>query len=401
MTKKEKVTLVFNWTRNIIIQVPMIVFFTFVFGAVYSNTFVNKIPMVIVDHDNSSTSRTIIKQFDESQGFKITEYANSDSEMQELILRKEVSAGLVIPKSFGKNISEQDAPKTLFVVDGTNLVVGNNAFAYGSEILNTLNAGVQLKVLEAKGMVPYEAMKTLTSMNFVQRTVYDPQMSYMKYLMFGIIGIMIQQTILSVLAPMLIEDKRKMMGIKLRSKAGIKWIGRLVAQITMVTMLAIIGFTSCFYVIGKYYNLPLRGTVLNNLILLLIFIVDIIAVCFVLAAIFRQILPCVQLCMFLSVPSILTCGYVWPAFMMPTGLIEKVNLVWPIGAFINPLRAINIKGTDYQGILPYIKSGLLYAAIWIPIGIGFYIFRIYIDKVIQKKKAELKRGQTPGVICKI
>ncbi|MGH4139580.1 ABC transporter permease [Clostridium sp.] len=388
MTKKEKVTLVLNWTKNILIQIPLIVFFTFAFGTVYSNTFVDKIPMVIVDYDNSSTSRTIIKQFDESQGFKITEYANSDSEMRELILRKKVSAGLVIPKYFKKNISDQDAPKTLFVVDGTNLVVGNNAFAYGSEILNTLNAGVQLKVLEGKGMVPYEAMKSLTSMNFVQRTVYDPQMSYMKYLMFGIIGIMIQQTVLSVLAPMLIEDKRKMVNIKLRSKAGIIWLGRVVAQITMVIILAIIGFTSCFYVICKYYNLPLRGSVQNNLILLLVFILDIIAVCFVLASIFRKVLPCVQLCMFLSVPSILTCGYVWPAFMMPTGLIEKVNLVWPIGAFINPLRDINIKGTDYLGILPYIKSGLRYAAIWIPIGIGFYIFRIYMDKLIEKKKAK-------------
>ena len=273
----------------------------------------------------------------------------------------------------------------------TNLVIGNNAFAYGSEILNTLNAGVQIKVLEGKGMNSFEAGKAVTSMNFVQRMVYDPQMSYMKYLMYGIIGIMIQQTILQVLAPVLIDDKRKLVKLDFKSREWKRCLIGIAKKVLIVSSLSVIGATLCFYTICKYFNLPLRGAIMNNYILLIIFIVDMIGVTFFFAGLFRQVLPCVQLCMFLSVPSILTCGYAWPEIMMPAGLFNKVNLIWPLGCFINPMRAINLKGTGILTIIPYIKGGLIYAAIWIPLGIGFYSMRIHMDKAIIKKVNELRQ----------
>ena len=131
---------------------------------------------------------------------------------------------------------------------------------------------------------------------------------------------------------------------------------------------------------------------MNNYILLIIFIVDMIAICFFLGGLFRQVLPCVQLCMFLSVPSILTSGYAWPELMLPAGLMDKVNLIWPLGCFINPMRAINMKGTGILSILPYVKGGLIFAAIWVPIGIGFYAIRIHMDKILKKKIENLQQA---------
>ncbi|MCY6372811.1 ABC transporter permease [Clostridium ganghwense] len=386
MSKKEVLKMIIVWIKNSLMLIALPIFFTFVFGKVYSNTFVEEIPMVVLDMDNSSMSRMITKQFKESPGFQIKNYAKSEDELKELITRKEAYAGLIIPKDFEKNVKEMNAPKTLFVVDQTNIVIGNNAFAYGSEILNTLNAGVQLNVLQAKGMKPYEAKKAVTSMSFVQRVLYDPQISYMKYLMFGIIGIMIQQTFLEVLAPSLIEDKKKISNIKLRSLDSLKYLIRILGRILIVTALAFVGFSISFYAACKYFHLPLRGIILYDYVLLLVFILDLIAVSFVFAAIFKEVLPCVQICMFLSVPAILMCGYVWPEYMMPEGLPNIIKMIWPLGYFINPLRDINLKGSGFQVILPYLQGGLHYAAVWLPIGIGLYALRIAIDKWLQNRK---------------
>lgn len=382
------------WIKNIVILILVPIFFTFVFGKVYSKTFVEKIPMVVMDEDNSNISRSVIKQFSESEGFQIVKYTDSESELKEIIDRKKAYVGLVIPKNFEKDVKEMSAPKTLFIVDQTNLVIGNNAFAYGSEILNTLNVGVQLNVLEGKGMNAYTAKKAVTSLSFVQRVLYDPQISYMKYLMFGIIGILLQQTFLEVLAPMLIEDKKKLLEIKFLSSDGLRYLGRIVTRILVISLFSLIQFTSCFYIAGKYFNLPLRGIVLHDYILALIFILNLIAICFVLASIFKEVLPCVQLCLFISIPAILTCGYVWPEFMMPKGLYKIVNTIWPLGSFINPLRDINLKGTDLQGISKYIEGGIRYTTIWLPIGIGLYAISIYIDKFLKNKQSsKLDKGE--------
>lgn len=386
MSKKEVLKMIVVWLKNSLMLIAVPVFFTFVFGNVYSNTFVEKIPMTILDMDNSSMSRMITKQFKESPGFEIINYAKSEEELEELITRKKAYAGLIIPKDFQKNVKEMNAPKTLFIVDQTNFVIGNNAVAYGSEILNTLNAGVQLNVLQGKGMNPYEAKKAVVSMSFVQRVLYDPQISYMKYLMFGIIGIIIQQTFLEVLAPSLIDDKKKILNMKVRSVESLKYLATFLVRILVATAFAFVGFSISFYVACKYFNLPMRGIILYDYILLLVFILDLIAVSFVFAAIFKEVLPCIQICMFLSVPAILTCGYVWPEYMMPDGLANIVKMIWPLGYFINPLRDINLKGTGFQVILPYVQGGLHYAAVWLPIGIGLYVLRICMDKWIQNIK---------------
>ncbi|MBE6067276.1 MAG: ABC transporter permease [Clostridium lundense] len=394
MNKQKILKASITWMKNLIILLVVPIFFTFVFGKVYSKTFVEKIPMVVMDEDNSSISRSIIKQFSESEGFQITKYVDSENELKEIIDRKKAYVGLVIPKDFQKYVKEMSAPKTLFIVDQTNLVIGNNAFAYGSEILNTLNAGVQLNVLEGKGMNAYTAEKAVTSLSFTQRVLYDPQISYMKYLMFGIIGIILQQTFLEVLAPMLIDDKKKLLEIKFLSIDGLKYLGRVTGRILVISLCALLQFTACSYIVGKYFNLPLRGIVLHDYILALIFILNLIAICFVLAAIFKEVLPCVQLCLFISIPAILTCGYVWPEFMMPKGLYKIVNTIWPLGSFINPLRDINLKGTDLQGIYKYIESGLRYTAIWLPIGIGLYAISIAIDKFLKNKQlGKLEKGE--------
>ncbi len=389
MSNKERFLVIFNWVKNVVILIPLIVAFTFIFGNVYSKTFVQQIPMAVMDHDNSTTSRSILRQFDDSEGMKIAYYASSDSEVEELLRTKKVSAGLIIPRNFEEDVKQGNAPKTLYMVDMTNLVIGNNAFAYGSEILNTLNAAVQIQVLEGKGMTAFESMKAATSMNFVQRMVYDPQLSYMKYLMFGIFGIMIQQTILEVLAPILIEDKQRLVNLEYKSKEYKKCVRGVLEKTLIIAACSIVGATLCFFVACKYYNLPLKGSILNNYMLLIIFIINMIAICFFLGGFFREALPCVQLCMFLSVPTILSSGYAWPELMLPAGFMDKVNFIWPLASFINPIRAINLKGTGIISILPYIKAGLIHAAIWIPLGIGFYIFRIHADKLLKKRLREL------------
>lgn len=390
MKNRERFMVIFSWVKNVVILIPLVVAFTFIFGNVYSKTFVTKIPVAVVDHDNSATSRTIIRQFNDSEGLKIEVYADSDSEVQEMIQTKKVSAGLIIPQNFEEDVKKGAAPKTLYLVDMTNIVIGNNAFAYGSEILNTLNAAVQVQVLEGKGMTAYESTKAVTSMYFVQRMIYDPQLSYMKYLLYGIIGIMIQQTILEVLAPILIEDKQKLVRLDYKSPEWNKCIKGVLEKTLIVAACSIVGATLCFVSICKFYNLPLKGNIMNNYILLIIFIINMIAICFFLGGCFRQVLPCVQLCMFLSVPSILTSGYAWPELMLPPGFMNKVNLFWPLGCFINPMRAINMKGTGITSILPYIQGALTFTAIWLPLGLGFYAFRIHMDKHLKKKFRELK-----------
>lgn len=362
------------------------------FALVFSKIFVEQIPMGILDMDNSSTSKTVIKQFEETSRFKVVCYAQSEDELNEAIKTKKVNVGLIVPHDFGKDANTMKAPKTILLIDETNIVIGNNALSYGSEILNTVNAKIQLKVLEANNVVPYAAQKSITSLSFTERILYDPQMSYMRYLLYGLIGAALQQVYIGALAPMLIEEKLNMVKMKLRSREGFRKLAKISIKTLVFAVQAAVGTSLSLYVAGKYFDLPLRGDLIDYFIILAVFILDLTAISFLFSFIFDAVDQCVRFCMFLSVPTFLTAGYVWPDYMMPPHFFSAVKKIWPLVYFINPLKTMNLKGSEFSVILPYIQGGLYYALFWLPIGIGLYLFKIAGFKIVTRKLLKPKEN---------
>lgn len=380
--------------KNIFLLTLGPILFISLLGLTFSKIFVEEIPMAVLDMDNSSVSRNLVKQFKETSKFKVTYYAQSNEELNEAIKSKKVSVGLIIPHNFAKDANAMKAPKTLLLIDETNIVIGNNAMSYGSEILNTVNAGIQLNVLQANGMVPYTAQKSVGSLSFTERILYDPQLSYMRYLLYAMVGAVVQQVYIGALAPALIEEKLSMVKMKLRSKEGVRKLLKISVKVLVFALMAAAGTTGSLYVAGKYFYLPLKGSLVDYFILLAVFLLDLTAVSFIFAFIFDAMDQCVRFSMFLSVPTFLTAGYVWPEYMMPMGFFSVVKKLWPLAYFINPLKTINLKGIDFNVIAPYVQGGIYYALFWLPLGVGLYLFKIFGFKVVQRKLMKPKENAT-------
>ncbi|AKN33478.1 multidrug ABC transporter permease [Clostridium carboxidivorans P7] len=385
MNKQELIKITFAKVKNVGILVLLPIFFTLIFSLVFSKVFVEQIPFGVLDLDNSSTSRTIVRQFEDHPGFKVTYHAGSYDDINEKIKSEKIQAAIIIPKNFGKDVSEMKAPKTILLVNETNIVIGNNALSYGSTILNTLNAKIQLNVLEGNNMMPYLAQQSVSSLSFTERILYDPQLCYGKYLIYGLIAILIQQTYLAVVIPILITEKSNLVKIKLRSKKGIKKMAVVCLRILLSIVFAYIGFILCLYCAGKYFNMPLRGTLINYFRIMTMFIMDLTGVAFVLSFIFNKVPDFNRFSMCLSVPTFLTAGYSWPGYMMPGGFSRIVETLWPVIYAADPLRVISLKGSNMDFLRPYIQQGIHYALVWIPIGILLYLIKIVVLKYMYKK----------------
>lgn len=385
MNKQELIKIIFAKIKNVGILVIVPIFFTFLFSLVFSKVFVEQIPFGVLDLDNSSTSRTIVRQFEDHPGFKVTYHAGSYDDINEKIKSEKIQAAIIIPKDFGKDVSEMKSPKTILLVNGTNIVIGNNALSYGSAILNTLNAKIQLNVLEGNNMMPYVSQQSVGSLSFTERILYDPQLCYGKYLIYGLIAILIQQTYLAVLTPILITEKPNIVKMKLRSKNGIKKVAVICLRILLSIFFAYIGFILCLYCAGKYFNMPLRGTIANYFRLMTILIADLTAVSFVLSFFFNKVPDFNRFSMCLSVPTFLTAGYSWPEYMMPNGFSHIVKNIWPIIYVSDPLRVISLKGANVEFLRSYVQQGIHYALVWLPIGLLLYIIKVVVLKYMYRK----------------
>ncbi len=350
--------------KSILVMVILPILFTFIIGGVYCKTYIYDIPIAVVDNDNSYLSRKVVSEFDNSRYLKVLKYADNEKNINELIQERKVYAGLVIPKDFYQDVKEGNAPKSLFIVDGTNMIIGNNVYAKGSEILNTLNFGSQISVLEGKGMTPVMAQKAVKSLSFMDRILYDPQLSYMEYLFVAILGIFVQQTFLAVMVPALVEDKDY-----LAVKGGAR---KIMTKSLVVGSFIFITFLICLFLAEKFFYFPVRGNMFYVLAILSVFIVNMTIPALIIAAFTKDILKGSQLCLFLSVPTILTAGYVWPEYMMPDLLRIGVKAVWPLIYYANPVRDILIKNASLDVVMPYIIQALIYGVVWMPIAVLIY-----------------------------
>ena len=349
----------FNTGRNVFVLAVIPIVFTMLFSMVYSLTYVEKIPLAVLDMDKSSLSRTIINGFEDSPGFEISMYAGSEAEMREAFLGGEVKAGIVLPENLEADIRGKRSPRVLVLIDGSNIYIGNNVYAYAANILGTLNAGIQLNILEAGGMTPFDAGQNVRILTLSERMLYVPQMGNFVFAFAGFLGVFIQQTFMSVLSPVILREKK---------------VFEIVKDWAFFGLLTVAALVSCLIAANLLGGYPLRGSIFLALLFHAVFILDITAITIFITAFFKDTCHCIQFVMLLSIPTFMTSGYIWPEFVMPGAFAALIKIVWPLHYFVLPLRDIMLKGAGFAETAHYMAGGLTYAAFWFPVALLFLRF---------------------------
>ena len=88
----------------LILFVPL--FFSTLFGFVYYQNVVKHVPLLILDEDQSSSSRAFAQMFADADAFDVVGYAGTEEELSARVQSGEVVAGLGIPADFSKKLKQ-------------------------------------------------------------------------------------------------------------------------------------------------------------------------------------------------------------------------------------------------------------------------------------------------------
>ena len=365
----------------ILLFIPML--FTILFGEVMSPVFVEDIPIAVFDMDHSTSSRTIIDSFYSCPVFDVTEDYDSYQEIEDHILRNDICGAVIIPESFGKDLSAKKGSSAEVLIDGSNFLIGNNVQLYTSTILATMNAGIQIHLLEAGGEVPYAANQDVYTMNMADRAIYNPQFGYFYYLFGGLLGIFVQQTILAVTPTILIKEKERIREQLDKNYSGVPRIslGNVAYKLGVYALLNTVSMLCCLILAHKLFAYPLGGSLWSIMMLHIVFLLCLFGISLVLATFFEDVTHCIQFVMFLAVPSFLSCGYGWPEYMMAPGFANVMKAVWPLYYYVNPLKDLMLKGAGWDVIGHSVIGGLIFAAVWITIGLLLFNNKIKTIKM--------------------
>lgn len=355
------------------------IFLTLYFGGVYYNDYVKDIPIAVLDEDGSSMSHLVSNYFSTNERFEITNYPSSRQELQNLIDDGKVKMGIFIPNGFESKVTTYQSSQILAITDGTNIVVANNAIAQATLITQSISAGIEMKLIQGKGLSPQMAQNIALTYNVGERILFDPKMTYMNYLIICFLAVFIQQLMLSAMGSTFIRHSEYLSSGNVTQKVLAAMSSCFAGILPSVAM--------SMFALLKLFHVPIIGNIGTVIVMTVVFVIALTGPSLLIASMTKVRIKYSQFSFMLSLPTFVSSGCVWPADQMPKVLETIIRACWPLINYAKIVQEVLMKGMDFKTVVPNILQMCLFSMIWLPIGIICYK-RAFNKNDVQTKMVE-------------
>ena len=269
---------------------------SFVYTYLYSEETLQELPIGVVDEDNTTNSRQLLRMIDATSQVAIYSSYLNLSDAQKAFQEEEIRGIITIPKDFVLTAAKVSA--------------------------TYLNAGVELKRNLAQGKLPEQAHSDALPVSAQVVSLYNPSSGYATFLIPIVIVIIFQTTILTAVG-ILGGSMRE--GNKLRKiypNSDSFW-GAL--PIVMGKATTYLGFSAVILliilgIIMPFFGIPVRSSILSTLVFMIPFILAVVFMGLCLLNFVRTREDAIMLVMYTSLPAVMLTGFSWPSVAMPQWL---------------------------------------------------------------------------------
>lgn len=142
----------------------------------------NKMPVGIVDLDNTTTTRSMTRKLDAFQNTNVVAYYNSVDEARQAIQENKIYGFMYFPKGTTDKLLASRQPKISFYYTYTSLTAGALLYKDLKTIATLGSAGVGSKTMSAKGFTDKQIKTFLQPIAIDMHAVRNPWTNYNFYL---------------------------------------------------------------------------------------------------------------------------------------------------------------------------------------------------------------------------
>lgn len=309
------------------------------------------VPIAVVDFDNSSLSRELIRNLDSSEFIKVSTRPLDVSQAKEQFFNNEIRAYVVIPKDFERDIFRGGNSYISSFEDSAYLIVYKQVSTGIITTASTMGAKLEIGKMMKKGLSKQQAMSVKLPFEFVQVPLYNPIGSYQNYIYPLVLILILQQTMLvgTGLLGGTRREKLEMGQIKSFCEFSNNPVEIVLGKTFAYSSFYL--FHSVFYFLvfpallnyHMTYNIPLL------LLLLIPFLLGISFLGQTLVYFFAKRETSLLILVVTSLPMIFLPGFVWPKESMPLWLII-VSKFFPATSAMDGLVRINQMGASFYQV---------------------------------------------------
>lgn len=334
------------------------------------NTELENIKTAVLDMNNTEESRDLVKSFENTKYFTVSDKVNSIEEIQEKMDKGQIHAAIIIPSDYSKKLLNMENPAVELMIDGSDPTTARTAFSSGVLVGEKKALSITQKLNEKTAA----RIKT-GGIDIRTKVLYNPDLNNRNFTIPGLIGLIMQNITVLLTAFTLVRERERgnielLIVSPLKSQEII--LGKLMPYI-------IIGFLDFLLSLGLgiwWFNVPLNGSLGLLLFLGTGFVICSLAIGVLISTIAKTQLQAMQMTIIIILPSVLLSGFIFPREAMPV-VIQWLGYLMPLTYFLDILRGIITKGV---GIIYLLKDVILLSSLgMILLVISIMRFRAKLD----------------------
>jgi ABC-2 type transport system permease protein len=331
-------------SRSLYLALGIPVVLMFLFGYALSLD-VDHIPIGLWDQDGSPQSREFVDRLVSSGYFTLAFRTDRYADIVTNIDRNRISAGIIIPYDFSRNLKKGKLTSVQALVDGSDSTRAGLAIVYLETIAATYESDLKItslvrQAIEHRVTPPLEPRVKL---------LYNPELQSRNNIIPGLIAI-IMMVMAALLTSLTIARERETGTMEQLISTPVKSRELIVGKLIPYFGLGYLDLLMV-YLMGHYvFQVPFRGSLLLMFLAASVFLVGALSLGFLISVVASNQYYATQLALLGTfLPSFLLSGFVFPIGNMPDWLSPLTHLV-PARHLVFVLRAIYLKAGGIEVI---------------------------------------------------
>lgn len=323
--------------------------YAILFGAVYYAAVLNQIPLAIVDEDQTALSREIRQSFANSPSFRVIDGINSYADLEINLRSGQVRAGIMIPAGLARDVSIGQPVQILTVYDASNLIWGYNSRRKMLEIIREINTRLVSARLATTGMPQKDILEVVNAVECNFTVWYNPSYNYMKFLLLGLMMMIIHQIGLLSVGLTVTREKEHHTWTHFLTSPLPGWkiaLGKCLPYL----IANFFHYAVLLWICARVLPIGIQGSAAILFVLGLVYVVTITFTGFILSLYFTSSLQLTRFLMLLSVPIFLISGATWPLSHMPRA-VQMMARCLPFTWMAEVFRNVTVKGLAWPSVM--------------------------------------------------
>jgi ABC-2 type transport system permease protein len=324
------------------------------------DTNVRNIPTVVLDQARTQESRELVRQFANTEDFRILREVFREDDLTRAIVAGEARVGIKVPEDYSRRLEAGDTAQVLILVDGSLSTVAGEAVNVGNAV--ALRASLSRLLGSTSKSLPIESRP---------RVLFNPDTRSPNFFIPGLMVVMCQMMAVMLSATAIVREKEQGTMEQL-FMTPVRSLELVLGKLVPYFFLTYLEFCTIAFLMRTIFQVPIHGSFLTLLALALPFVLSCLGFGLVISTRAATREAAGQMAMGTMLPAIFLSGYVFPLESLPPVFLYVAKVI-PTTWLIDASRGVILRGAGWAELWPH--AVVLWLMSLVVIGLAMLKFR--------------------------